>query len=101
MRIALEFLPGPAQKPINCLLNARPFAAARFAWLMPTQLHRPHHGIAEHRCEVCAPIPRDRWERRRQFLCPMFATGPSRHLAALQTLVAIGAWRTLASRPPG
>jgi len=29
----------------------------------------------------------------------MSAYGPSRRLAALQTLVAIGAWRTLAGRP--
>ena len=63
------------RKTINCLLNARPFAAASFAWLMSTQLHGPHHGIAEHRREACAPIPRDRWERRRQFVCPMSATG--------------------------
>ena len=39
------------RKTINCLLNIRPFAAASLAWLMSTQLHRPHHGIAEHRCE--------------------------------------------------
>ena len=63
------------RKTINCLLTAGPFAAASFAWLMPTQLHCPHHGIAEHRREACAPIPRDRWERRRQFVCPMSATG--------------------------
>ena len=46
------------RKTINCLLTAGPFAAASFAWLMPTQLHCPHHGIAEHRREACAPIPR-------------------------------------------
>ena len=64
------------RKTINRLLNAKPFAAASFAWLMPTQLHRPHHGLAEHRCEACAPIPGDRWERRHQFVCPMSAIGP-------------------------
>ena len=28
----------PLRKTINCLLTARPFAAASFAWLMSTQL---------------------------------------------------------------
>ena len=58
------------RKTINCLLNARPFAAASFAWLMSTATARPHHGIAQHRYEAWAPIPRDRWERRRQFVSP-------------------------------
>ena len=33
------------RKTINRLLNAKPFAAASFAWLMPTQHHRPHTAL--------------------------------------------------------
>jgi hypothetical protein len=90
------------RKTINRLLNAKPFAAASFAWLMPTQLHRPHHGLAEHRCEACAPIPGDRWERRHQFVCPMSAIGrfccKSRKSNNPKNLAKVDLWTSLLMR---
>ena len=44
-----------SRKTSNSLLNTRPFAAASFTWLMPTQFHRSHHGIAGHRFEGSDP----------------------------------------------
>ena len=77
-------------KTINCLLTARSLAAVSFAWLMPTQHHRPHTALLNIVAKRALRSQATAGSASINSYAPCPPLAPNRHAKAVQRCLFIG-----------